>query len=214
MSKQLFNIFFLSEKKQHYFLLKNNMQPTQVNWIHGNVSTDFSRLFNLALTESSSEFVIMIGEQVYPTPSDIDYVVGKLQEGFGFISLAGFSFIALNRSIIRKIGFMDERYQDCEWCNIDFLIRLGQHNIPVAFHNNVIHFPVKTASNEDIGKRHFDAKWKIDDVKITRLLPEENYEYNIGPYIDFQLLDGKNTSWIPNTAFGPAYSLGIQNSLI
>jgi len=185
-----------------------------VCWINGADAPGFAHLFNHAAAASHSDLVVMMCDRVYPKIDDIDYAIGRLMEGFGFVGLAGFSFIALNKAVIKKIGFMDERYKGSEYCNIDFLIRMGQHNIPVLVDNNVGYLPGKSKFDKTIGKDHFEAKWQIDGTKVTRLLKDEAYSYNIGLCNGYSLLNGKDQSWIPNPAFATAYALGIQNSVM
>ena len=62
-------------------------------------------------------------------PSNIDKILNYINDGYGLVALYRFAFFGFFKELIRRIGFMDERYIGGGYEDCDFLRRLIEHNI-------------------------------------------------------------------------------------
>lgn len=108
-------------------------------------------------------------------------MIDLINKGYGYVATYRFAFFGFKKEIIRRIGFFDERfigggYEDC-----DIMRRCIENNISIYESEEVIYYPKKSIWNNSVSRTHFIKKWlEPKNNKITRLLDEENYDYDIG----------------------------------
>ena len=170
-----------------------SLAPLKVNILIGKDYPSFSKLVNTAISNSKEEIVIFCSHRVRPKPEDIDKILKLLNEGYGLVGLYRFAFFGLKKELIRRIGFMDERFIGGEYEDNDFVIRLIEANI--AYYENQCVEYHESPSTWDNSKTPaiFASKWEfVDNKTIIRLIEEEKYDYDLGINIESQNIETKD----------------------
>ena len=156
----------------------------------------FSKLINDCIMSSEYETIIICNDKARPTPEAVEKILTMLTDGWGLVALYRFGFFGFNKDLIRKIGFFDERYVGGGYEDCDFVRRLKEANIGYYESEEIDYVYLPTSWNYEktnIANNHFLKKWKgtcnsESGNVIIRQLPEEDYNYEIGP--------SKNTNFI------------------
>jgi GT2 family glycosyltransferase len=85
----------------------------------------FSQMINDAIDDTESEFMIFCNPKTNFTIQDIEFIIGKLSNGYCFASVVSFGFFGFSKELIRHIGMLDERFIGGEWEDNDFAVRLN-----------------------------------------------------------------------------------------
>jgi dTDP-4-dehydrorhamnose reductase len=141
----------------------------------------------------TADIVIFCSHRVRPVPSDIHYLVSKIKEGYGLVMLRKMACFGFSLELIKRIGFLDERYIPGGYEDDDFYIRMKEANISIYDEERVKYIagaslwsqPLYAVNDTDfkqpITYDIFRKKWKRDGDTMYRLLEEQNYCYNLGP---------------------------------
>ena len=84
----------------------------------------FSQMVNDAIDDTDSEFMIFCNPKTILEVNDIEFIIGKLSEGYCFVSTVSFGLFGLSKELIRRIGMLDERFIGGGFEDNDFAIRL------------------------------------------------------------------------------------------
>lgn len=161
--------------------VQESLYPLPVNIFNGNGYPSFSKLCNDVIINNPTEIVIISSYKVRPTPNDVMKMLDLINSGFGLVATYRFAFFGFKKELIRRIGFFDERFITGGYEDSDIMRRIIENNISIYESEEIIYYPEKSTWNNSISRIHFFNKWKEpDDSRITRLLNEENYNYNIG----------------------------------
>lgn len=147
----------------------------------------FAKLFNKCISLSKNDIVIFCSHRVRLSNKDIETILERLNKGFIITSLYRFACIALHKTLIKRIGFLDEIYPigGCE--DIDYIIRSKLANIGYyEDESESVNYQVSESSwihqnydNNDI----FNKKWNgkhIDHTNVNEFNAFYNkYELNI-----------------------------------
>lgn len=161
--------------------VQESLNPLPVNIFNGKDYPSFSKLINDVIVNNPTEIVIVASYKVRPTQNDVQKMIDLINKGYGYVATYRFAFFGFKKEIIRRIGFFDERfigggYEDC-----DIMRRCIENNISIYESEEVIYYPKKSIWNNSVSRTHFIKKWlEPKNNKITRLLDEENYDYDIG----------------------------------
>ena len=138
----------------------------------------FSKIINHAIVSAENEIVIICSYKTRPKSCDIDRMLNYINDGYGLVALYRFAFFGFFKELIRRIGFMDERYiggyEDC-----DFLRRLVEYNISYIEEES-IEYIFKPSLWQGTGYKFFEKKYKQDGMILYKYIPEEKYNYDIG----------------------------------
>jgi len=169
---------------------KNSLLPLTSRFFIGKNYESFSKLVNHAILSAENEIVIICSYKVRPTQDDINRMLNYINDGYGFVALFRFAFFGCKKELFRRVGFMDERFIGGQYEDDDFYRRLALHNISYIEEESVIYIPRPTLWNTSYTQKIFQEKWKHKDINSTyeldenktiyKLLPEKNYDYNIG----------------------------------
>lgn len=186
------------ETKKHFF-------PYDAVIFDGSGYESFSKLINHCIVRSTNEIVIIISDKVRGKPEDIVRMLGLINSGYGMVCLSIFCFFGFKKDLIRKIGWMDERYLAGGWEDADYLRRMKEANIGFYYEKEVPVVKLQSSwgyckpngSEIDIkspARKHYLDKWgEIDKISFTRNMEEETYTYNIGKYQGSSFLDFSET---------------------
>lgn len=161
--------------------VQQSLNPLPVNIFNGKDYPSFSKLINDVIVNNPTEIVIVASYKVRPTQNDVQKMIDLINKGYGYVATYRFAFFGFKKEFIRRIGFFDERfigggYEDC-----DIIRRCIENNISMYESEEVIYYPKQSTWNCSVSRTHFLKKWlESENNKITRLLDEENYDYDIG----------------------------------
>lgn len=153
-------------------------------FIDGSNMKCYSRLINQAIQESNAEKVIICNDRARPTPEHLVRISNYLDAGYGLAGLYYFGLYGIKKDLIRKIGFLDERYIKGMYEDGDFVRRCNEADVAVVFVEQANYVTLGTTfitANTYLAKEHFENKWKHEGEYCYRFMPEEDYGYDIGP---------------------------------
>jgi len=143
----------------------------------------YSWMINACIVRSNTEVVIICNDRARPVPGQLDKLCGLLASGYGLVGLHRFGFYGFHKDLIRRIGFFDERFILGEFEDCDILRRMREAEIAYYESEEVSYLYVSsnfTEWNTMKAKEHFHKKWHHQEGLLARLLPEEQYDYDIG----------------------------------
>ena len=158
----------------------SNLGSLPYNVLIGKDYPSFSKLVNTVIVNSKEEIVIFCSHRVRPTPTDIEKIINLLEQGYGLVALYKFAFFGLRKELIRRVGFMDERFIGGEHEDNDFVLRLNEANIAYYESDKVTYFPGGSTWNNQLTRAIFYSKWLKRGNIITRLKNELKYDYDLG----------------------------------
>ena len=184
------DIIIITHDIENSLETKNSLLPLTSRFFIGKNYESFSKLVNHAIVSTENEIVIICSYKVRPTPNDINRMLNYINEGYGFVALYRFAFFGCKKELFRRVGFMDERFIGGQYEDDDFYRRLVLNNISYIEEESVKYIPKPTLWDTSYTQKIFQEKWKhkninyiyeLDENKtIYKLLPEKNYDYNIG----------------------------------
>lgn len=148
---------------------------------NGDGYESFSKLINHCVVECPTEIVIICNDRARPKKEDIERLLKLINEGYGFVGLYAWGFFGFKKELFRVVGFMDERFIGGNYEDCDYMRRMMEADIAM-YNVTKISYIENIPSNWDHSrtKQHYDNKWVNGDGVVQRLIPEENYGYNIG----------------------------------
>jgi GT2 family glycosyltransferase len=158
----------------------SKLQTLPYNVLIGKDYPSFSKLVNTVIVNSKTEIVIFCSHRVRPTPQDINKILSLLKEGYGLVGLYRFAFFGLRKELIRKIGFMDERFTGGGYEDLDFVFRLKEADIAYYESESAEYYAGQTTWNHSLTPNIFSFKWEVGRSTITRLKNELSYDYDLG----------------------------------
>ncbi|PKM77891.1 MAG: glycosyltransferase [Firmicutes bacterium HGW-Firmicutes-15] len=145
----------------------------------------FSKLINDCIVTSNYEKIIICNDKARPTTSDIGKILTMLDEGWGVVAPYRFGFFGFKKDLIRKIGFLDERYIGGGYEDNDYILRLKEADVSYYENEEIEYVYLPTSWNYEISGltgNYYQTKWRQEGNTYTRRLPEEDYGYDIGPF--------------------------------
>jgi GT2 family glycosyltransferase len=149
-------------------------------FFNGSGYPSFAKLVNDITMHCPTEIVIIASSKVRPTSYCVEQMIELLDKGYGFVGLYRFGFFGFKKDLIRKIGFMDERYLGGNCEDADFLLRLLEANIAIFEAESTIYHKGTSSWDHTAANKHHKKKWGTGKKKQRRLI-EEKYDYDPGP---------------------------------
>ena len=136
----------------------------------GNNVNSFSQLVNKCIQDCFSNYnvIIFCSHRVRPTESDINRLLSKINEGYGYVGLYRFAFFGIHRDVIKQVGLFDENFI-AGYEDDDFRIRLNYHNIAFYEDHSTVYLPGLTSwtNNRSVEEKYFHTKYTIDSINKT-----------------------------------------------
>lgn len=154
-------------------------------------------LWNQCVVRCESEEVVICADKVRPTAQDVDVILNRLEQGYGLVCMYGFKFFAFSKQLLRSIGMFDERYLGGYYEDYDIVLRMYESNIGYLESWEVPCLKMGSSWRDKGSRRHWLSKWERTDRGFVRKLPEEVYDYDLGPSIERKYLDRKVSSLEP-----------------
>jgi hypothetical protein len=210
-----YSLYLISNKSVVYNEIQTGLDPEVLHFFDGTGVKNFSTLVNTCVASASTETVILMSDKVRPTKEHVDKTLKLLDDGYAFVGLYLFRFFGFKKELFRRIGFFDERYIGTGYEDYDFLVRLIENNLAFWTEESVpyIDSPSQwTINGHYPGYDHWCRKWKHHwvagshiPVAIERTVPEETYNYNLGPSVSTEFLQGQEKCFNSNYPHAGAF---------
>lgn len=165
------------------------MEPIEPMYLLNRGYPSFSKLINDCILKCPEEVVIICNDKARPTALDEFRTVELLGEGFGFVALHNFRHFGFRKDLIRRIGFVDERYEGGEYEDFDFLRRIQENDIAVYMSKEIPCIELACSWNSQKTKVFNHQKWKEYGTHTCRAMDDEPRKYDLG--------SAKGTIWKP-----------------
>jgi len=195
-----YSCYVISNKPDRFTAIERSAFPEKINYFDGTDYPSFSKLVNSCTAAANTEIVILMSDKVLPTANDVQKIVSLINQGYGFVGLYRFAFFGFKKQLMRQIGLMDERFVGGGYEDDDFYIRLKEANIAMYVTEEVSYTQTVSSWNYSRSRIHFLKKWidtehpnydanlKPSDRFVKRKMPEEIYNYDLGPVINTTFL--------------------------
>jgi len=176
--------------------------------IHPDAYVSYSKMVNTAISDSKTDVVVLINDKVLPNSGELKKIISLLDAGFGYVGMYSIGFCGLSKSLIKKIGWLDERYLGGGYEDDDFILRLKLKDIAIydsiESNYNYMSKPSKLSVDVPLSKSepHFINKWKFNEESIEKLLKEEEYE-------EYSLAEAKSKEWLDWNCSVLGYYYGV-----
>lgn len=170
------------------------LHPLPVVQINGEGYT-FSRLINHCIQEAHTagkEILVVVSDRFRPTPAQIAGMLEKIKQGYGIVAAGCFGCFALKLDFVRLVGWFDERYGNGQE-DTDMMLRCLECDIALYEAREIQSVVVNSSWKKKDALHHYNAKWQKEGDRVTRLLPEEKYPYEIGGYRGADFLDASHS---------------------
>ncbi len=184
--------------------IKSLGSPDNLTVLDGTDYPGFSKLINDCIVQCPTEIVIVACDKTRPELKHVKKTIRMLKEGYGFVGLYCFGFFGFKKELIRRIGFMDERYLNGGYEDGDMIRRLREADISYTETKEVKFEQVGSAfhgrKNRN-GEQIHKAKWEENKQHLKRLMPEETYSYDIGPLRGCEFHKWSESSLLKRSAY-------------
>jgi len=151
----------------------------------------FSTLVNHCISESDSELICFCADTICPEEEVLEKLLSAMNTGYLLTMAFRFAMFLINKELIRRIGWFDERFTTGGAEDIDFIKRMKLADIGYWAQDLVQREKPPRGKNQLHSRwkniqagAHFRHKWEKD----KKLFPEEKYVYPIG-------LERSSTGW-------------------
>jgi hypothetical protein len=177
--------------------------------VHPEAYASYSEMVNCAINDSAYETVVLVNDKVLIKPGELSRMLSLLSAGFGYVALYSVGFFALTKSLIKKVGWFDERFLGGGYEDDDFVLRMRLNDIAIfdSYESDYDYIATKTKQSVtaplSLSEPHFQKKWQITDEYIVKKLPEESYQ----KYKSLNNFEDKR--WLPWHASVLGYRSGV-----
>lgn len=190
--------------RYHFFNeMSKTVNPYECVFIDGRNPKCLSNLFNNIISKADNDIVIIANDKARPSSADVDKIVNLINNGYGFVALYRLGFFGIHKSVIKKIGWFDERCVTAGYEDNDIFIRLHMGNIASYITEEIKYISnIPTLWNHNLSGEWFYTKYKFDSNAsvIYKYFPEENYSYELKINNDLEIKDW-SYSYLPDSAF-------------
>jgi ubiquinone/menaquinone biosynthesis C-methylase UbiE len=203
-----------------------SMWPNNITIVNGIGAESFAQLVNKCIAECPTEIVIICNDRIRPALQDINKMLELIEQGYGLVGLYRFGFFGFKKDLIRRIGGLEERcnrwFEDD-----DMIYKLVEANIAYYEEESCVYVDHPSrwvVKDEDYAesKRFFYDKWHIINpnssvntdanfrggafiyyfnreygVYLKRLIPEQEFNYNLGPDTNSVFLPWSSSYLLP-----------------
>lgn len=159
------------------------LNPIPVKHFDGTGYEGFSKLINDCIRDCENEIVILIADKMKPKKEEIYKIINLLNDGYALVNLHLFAFFGFKKQLIREIGFWDERFKGGEMSDCDFIRRVKHHNVAIYESTEAERVWEPSTWHGGNVKEIYYQKWSETAECDYKNLPEEKYDYDLGPAI-------------------------------
>lgn len=144
-----------------------------------NNSKCFSHIVNTLITMCPTEYMIFLSDKARPKEGQMEKMKQLALSGnYGCVALYRFGAFCIDKDLIRKIGFFDERYIRGGFEDDDFVIRMREGNIALYESEEIPLIQLPSSFDYDKPYIHFKEKWAFQPGKTIRMQSEESPPQN------------------------------------
>jgi hypothetical protein len=185
---------------------KNSILPYDSTIFDGSGYESFAKLINHCILKSKNETIIIVSDKARAKSEDVDRTLKMIDDGYGLVELGLFAFFGFKKDLVRKIGWLDERFIGGGYEDADYLRRMKESDIGFYYKKEITVIPMMSSWRycqpntlkldlNSISRKHYLNKWlEITDVSFTRMMDEEKYSYDLGEYQHSEFLDFSKTA--------------------
>ena len=145
----------------------------------------YSQLMNHTIATSPTEFMLMVNDRTIPTVAGAEKMIQHMRSGFALSMLYNVGYMMFSKSLIRRIGWWDERFKLGGWEDRDFIMRTCMADLAIYESQEVEYDQSWKSPLQVIGHNctqsepHFRKKYilKEPEGNIFKMIPEETYEH-------------------------------------
>jgi GT2 family glycosyltransferase len=166
-----------------------SIKPYNLIHFDGSEFVSFSKLMNHTIINCPTEICIICNDKARPIALDIDRMLLLIGEGYGMVQLFCFGFFGFRKELFRRVGFFDERLICEEREDSDFVRRMKEKNIGYYEGYEVTYIGMPSSWTNRPKSDFYFKKWQESPEFDKRLLPDEQYNYDLGnsnPAIQFK----------------------------
>jgi len=169
------------KKLEEKYIVKWNCRINR----HPFAYSSYSKLINTTIDTSETEVMITINDRCIPAVNEVEKIINLLESGFACSFMYGMGFMGFTKSLIKKIGWMDERFLNGGWEDIDFIYRLKFNDLALYesresnYDFNKTPSPLQVFDSCAKSQAHFNQKYKEQKNAVFKELPEESYNYTL-----------------------------------
>lgn len=171
--------------------VKDCLNGFPVKIFDGRGYPSYAKLINDCILSTKKEIVIIANHKLRPTALHIYKMLELIHKGYGLVCMRNFYFYGFKKDLIRKVGFFDERFLGGGCEDADLIRRLIENKIGWYDSVETPLVIMPTSWDQTKAYEHMNKKWK--DGKLERLLPDEKYDYDLGPYQGSKFLGLEST---------------------
>ncbi|OGL25184.1 hypothetical protein A2884_02265, partial [Candidatus Saccharibacteria bacterium RIFCSPHIGHO2_01_FULL_48_12] len=140
--------------------------------------------------------VIVCSDKVRPTAESVSKILGKLDEGYGWVGLYRFAFFGFRIELIQRLGPLEERLKGGGLEDSDYMFRLKEADVAIfEDENESVNYRYEPTTWRKSSDKFFSTKWRWDNASfVERLLPEQPYSY---PFMDKEHHLNNQVSYLP-----------------
>ena len=150
---------------------------------HPNIYPSYSQMLNHSIATSPTEYIFFINDRALPKPEEVENMLGHLQNGYAWTATHGIGFSAHSKELVRKIGWLDERFVNGGWEDRDWVWRFKVADLCIyEAHEGTYDQTWKSPLNVPGGHQslpHWEKKYTHDPYNntIIKHIPEEKYHH-------------------------------------
>lgn len=211
-----YNLYVISNKPEHFPSIAYSLKPVRTNYFDGSDYPSFSKLVNNCVASCPTETVIIASDKVMPTAEHVYKLLDLLDQGYAFVGLFSFAFFGFRKELFRRIGFMDERFVGGGFEDYDFYTRINEAGlaayitveVPYQFSSS----SWKRTTNFDFWSDKWWHTWEDGNpypVSLTRMIPELQYDYDLGPSTQAEFLTHEHSFCVKHDHISPFFQAKI-----
>ena len=134
----------------------------------------FSHMVNTLIVGCPTEYMVFLSDKARPKEGQIQTMKELMSSGkYGLVALHRFGAFCIDKDLIRRIGFFDEKYICGGFEDVDFVIRMREADIGIYESEEIELLCLPSSFNYDLPYIHFKEKWAFQPTKTIRMHEEE-----------------------------------------
>lgn len=156
------------------------IKSDRVKVIYNKHKSGLVSMWNQALKEIDTEYVIIGCDKIRVKNTDITRIENKLKEGYSCVATYLLGIFGFSKELTTRVGFFDEGYQVNGFEDTDWMNKLFINNLSIYISKETQYLDTGTSWGPANTKNHqyYNSKWNEDfgNNQIIQLKKDVNYE--------------------------------------
>jgi len=141
-----------------------------------NNSKCFSHIINTLIIGCPTEYMIFLSDKARPEEGQLQKMKELALTGrYGLVAFHRFGAFCIDKDLVRKIGFFDERYVRGGFEDDDFVLRMREADVALYESEEIPLVALSSSFNYDLPYIHFKEKWAFQPTQTIRMQEEETF---------------------------------------